>query len=71
MIICAARDGHGPAGPVLSRESLLLVNNVMLAAACGAVLLGTLYPLALDALVSFAENRLLVWRPAQGETDLL
>ncbi|WP_085316598.1 heme lyase CcmF/NrfE family subunit [Derxia lacustris] len=33
-----------------SRESLLLVNNVILAAAAGTVLLGTLYPLALDAL---------------------
>jgi cytochrome c-type biogenesis protein CcmF len=34
----------------VSRESLLLGNNVLLAAACGAVMLGTLYPLALDAL---------------------
>jgi cytochrome c-type biogenesis protein CcmF len=34
----------------VSRESLLLVNNVLLVAACGAVMLGTLYPLALDAL---------------------
>ncbi len=34
----------------LSRESLLLANNVLLAAATGAVMLGTLYPLALDAL---------------------
>jgi len=33
-----------------SRETALLANNVMLVAACGAVLLGTLYPLALDAL---------------------
>ncbi|MBL8289463.1 MAG: heme lyase CcmF/NrfE family subunit [Rubrivivax sp.] len=33
-----------------SRETTLLANNVMLVAACGAVLLGTLYPLALDAL---------------------
>ncbi|MCA0240399.1 MAG: heme lyase CcmF/NrfE family subunit [Proteobacteria bacterium] len=33
----------------LSRESLLLANNVLLVAACGAVMLGTLYPLALDA----------------------
>ena len=35
---------------LLSRESLLLTNNVLLAAATGTVLLGTLYPLALDAL---------------------
>ena len=34
----------------LSRETLLLGNNVLLAAATGAVMLGTLYPLALDAL---------------------
>ena len=34
----------------VSRETLLLGNNVLLAAACGAVMLGTLYPLALDAL---------------------
>ena len=33
-----------------SRETLLLGNNVLLAAATGAVMLGTLYPLALDAL---------------------
>jgi cytochrome c-type biogenesis protein CcmF len=36
-------------GPV-SKESMLLVNNMLLAVACGAVLLGTLYPLFLDAL---------------------
>ena len=34
----------------ISRESLLLGNNVLLVAATGAVMLGTLYPLALDAL---------------------
>jgi cytochrome c-type biogenesis protein CcmF len=34
----------------VSRESLLLGNNVLLVAACGAVMLGTLYPLLLDAL---------------------
>jgi cytochrome c-type biogenesis protein CcmF len=33
-----------------SRETLLLLNNVLLAVAAGTVLLGTLYPLALDAL---------------------
>jgi cytochrome c-type biogenesis protein CcmF len=32
-----------------SRESLLLANNVLLAVTCGAVMLGTLYPLAIDA----------------------
>jgi cytochrome c-type biogenesis protein CcmF len=34
----------------VSRESLLLANNVLLVVAMGAVLLGTLYPLFLDAL---------------------
>ncbi len=34
----------------VSRESLLLANNVLLAIACGTVLLGTLYPLFLDTL---------------------
>ena len=33
-----------------SRETLLLVNNLLLAAACAMVLLGTLYPLLADAL---------------------
>jgi cytochrome c-type biogenesis protein CcmF len=33
-----------------SRETLLLLNNVLLTAACGMVLLGTLYPLLADAL---------------------
>jgi cytochrome c-type biogenesis protein CcmF len=33
----------------VSRESLLLANNVLLATAAGTVFLGTLYPLALDA----------------------
>ncbi len=33
-----------------SRESLLLANNVLLIAAMGSVLLGTLYPLFIDAL---------------------
>ena len=33
-----------------SRESLLLVNNVVVVSALGAVLLGTLYPLFMDAL---------------------
>lgn len=35
---------------LISRESMLLVNNVLLVVAMGAVLLGTLYPLFLDAL---------------------
>ncbi|MFV1992307.1 MAG: heme lyase CcmF/NrfE family subunit [Acidiferrobacterales bacterium] len=35
---------------LVSRESLLLVNNVLLVVACAAVLIGTLYPLVLDAM---------------------
>jgi len=34
----------------MSRESLFVWNNVMFTVACASVLLGTLYPLALDAL---------------------
>jgi cytochrome c-type biogenesis protein CcmF len=45
----APRIGLGGGFEIVSRESLLLVNNVMFAAAAGSVLLGTLYPLALDA----------------------
>ena len=42
--------GLGARFALLSRETLLLVNNVLLLVATGAVLLGTLYPLVLDAL---------------------
>ena len=42
--------GLGGSFSMVSRESLLLVNNVLLVVAMGAVLLGTLYPLFLDAL---------------------
>jgi cytochrome c-type biogenesis protein CcmF len=45
-----ARIGLGGGFAPVSRESFLLANNVVLAAAAGAVFLGTLYPLALDAL---------------------
>ena len=44
-----ARIGLGGSFAPLSRESLLLANNVLLAAAAGSVMLGTLYPLVLDA----------------------
>ena len=46
----APKVGLGQRFGMFSRESMLLANNMMLAAACGAVLLGTLYPLFLDAL---------------------
>ena len=42
--------GLGGAFEPVSRESLLLANNLLLAVAAAAVLLGTLYPLVIDAL---------------------
>jgi cytochrome c-type biogenesis protein CcmF len=45
----ASSVGLGQRFQPVSRESLLLGNNVLLAAATGAVLLGTLYPLVLEA----------------------
>jgi cytochrome c-type biogenesis protein CcmF len=44
-----ARIGLGGSFEPVSRESFLLANNVLLAAAAGTVFLGTLYPLAIDA----------------------
>jgi len=46
----APKVGLGGAFALLSRETLLLVNNVLLVVAAGSVLLGTLYPLFIDAL---------------------
>ena len=46
----APRVGTGGQFELFSREALLLVNNVLLVVAMGAVLLGTLYPLFIDAL---------------------
>jgi cytochrome c-type biogenesis protein CcmF len=46
----APKVGLGGRFGAVSRESMLLVNNVLLAVAAAAVLLGTLYPLLLDAL---------------------
>ncbi|HEY6354571.1 MAG TPA: heme lyase CcmF/NrfE family subunit [Burkholderiaceae bacterium] len=46
----APKVGLGSRFSAVSRESMLLANNVMLVAAMATVLLGTLYPLALDAL---------------------
>ncbi|HKZ80067.1 MAG TPA: heme lyase CcmF/NrfE family subunit [Pyrinomonadaceae bacterium] len=42
--------GLGSKFDVISRESLLLSNNVLLTVAAGSVLLGTLYPLIVDLL---------------------
>jgi cytochrome c-type biogenesis protein CcmF len=53
LLLYASRAGKaGPAGTfdVISRESMLLSNNVLLAVAAASVLLGTLYPLFIDVL---------------------
>jgi len=42
--------GNGPGFALVSRESMLLANNILLVVAMAAVLLGTLYPLVLDTL---------------------
>jgi cytochrome c-type biogenesis protein CcmF len=46
----APRVGLGSSFAPVSRESFLLANNALLAVALAAVMLGTLYPLFLDAL---------------------
>jgi len=46
----AHRIGLGGRFDVVSRESFLLSNNVLLVVAAGSVFLGTLYPLFIDAL---------------------
>ncbi len=46
----APKVGLGGRFSLVSRESMLLTNNVLLVVAMSAVLLGTLYPLLLDAL---------------------
>jgi len=46
----APRVGKGGTFALISKETWLLVNNTLLMVAAGSVLLGTLYPLFLDAL---------------------
>ncbi len=46
----APKVGLGGRFGLISRESLLLTNNVLLVVSCATVLLGTLYPLLVDAL---------------------
>src|SRR6267143_49675 len=60
--IRARNVGLGSKFEVLSRESLLLTNNVLLIVAAGSVLLGTLYPLFID-LLSKGTNKLSVGPP--------
>ncbi len=53
LALFALRAGRVQAGgsfALVSRESFLLLNNVLLTTAAAAVLLGTLYPLIVDAL---------------------
>ncbi|MDP1653953.1 MAG: heme lyase CcmF/NrfE family subunit [Rhodocyclaceae bacterium] len=53
LLLFAARApkvSRGGSFALASRETFLLMNNVLLLVACGAVLLGTLYPLLIDAL---------------------
>jgi cytochrome c-type biogenesis protein CcmF len=53
LALFAARSGKVRSGgsfALVSRETFLLVNNVLLTTAAAAVLLGTLYPLIIDAL---------------------
>ncbi len=53
LLLFALRASHVGLGgrfALVSRESFLMVNNILLLTATGAVLLGTLYPLFLDAL---------------------
>jgi cytochrome c-type biogenesis protein CcmF len=42
--------GTGGHFELFSKETYLLINNILLVVTCGAVLLGTLYPLFIDAL---------------------
>ena len=46
----APKVALGGAFGLVSRESMLLLGNMLLVVACAAVLLGTLYPLLIDAL---------------------
>jgi len=46
----APKVSVGGAFSLISRETMLLANNVLLVVGCGSVLLGTLYPLIIDAL---------------------
>ncbi len=46
----APRIGLGGRFSIVSRESMLLANNVMLSVAAASVFIGTLYPLFMDAL---------------------
>ncbi len=53
LVLYAVRAGRMEAEGgfrLVSREAFLLLNNILLLVACGLVLIGTLYPMLLDAL---------------------
>jgi cytochrome c-type biogenesis protein CcmF len=50
---------------LISRESSLVLNNLLLTASCGIVLIGTLYPLALEAIT---EDKISVGAPFFNST---
>jgi len=53
LALFAARAGSLPVGGLfspISREGALVLNNLLLSASCATVVIGTLYPLALEAL---------------------
>ncbi len=60
--------GRGGNFSLFSKESFLLINNVLLVVVCGAVLLGTLYPLFLDAL---GQGKISVGPPYFGTVFLI
>ena len=53
VAVCLARASHLKQGGLfapISREGALVFNNLFLTTACATVLIGTLYPLALEVL---------------------
>jgi len=59
-------SAHGVGYLILQAEGAFDINTVF-----AGILVLTAFALLLDALVSWAERRLLRWRPAQGETEPL
>jgi NitT/TauT family transport system permease protein len=51
---------------ILQAEAVFDINTVF-----AGILVLTLFALALDGLVTYAERRLLRWRPVQGDTGML
>ncbi len=49
----APKMGLGGKFDMVSKETMLLTNNVILAVMCAAVLLGTVYPIIIEGLISF------------------